>query len=281
MEGVRRADCWLLAGSRVLPGPFSCCLCWPLARCCWPMGWLFGENRVFVCITAWNKAQMHALVGGDLSADAEPSPVSVVSPYQSLGLYGSGAIAISSSFIPPFPISSESIFFLYSFSFSFFSLYVTLSVCVCMCLLFSFSFSFLLLFISFQCLSSSFFLFFLFLSFFSYSQILRVLLLFTLFLPLLLAFLFCLWFSCFIFILYSLSLFLLPLFFFCLICLFPFFIISNLHLPLKFPRFSTSPQPGKFSWKSNGAVGRRMCRKIFSLKSQRVLVATSLLFILP
>jgi hypothetical protein len=63
---------------------------------------------------------MHALVGEDLSVDAEPSPVSVVSPYQSLGLYGSGAIAISSFIL--LSISSRlSLFLFFSLvSFSFF-----------------------------------------------------------------------------------------------------------------------------------------------------------------
>lgn len=66
---------------------------------------------------------MYALVGGDLSADAEPSPVSVVSPYRSLGLYGSGAIAISSFIL--LSISSFSVFYL-SLSLSFFCI---LSLC--------------------------------------------------------------------------------------------------------------------------------------------------------
>ena len=77
-------------------------------------------RRVFVCITAWNKAQMHALVGEDLSVDAEPSPVSVVSPYQSLGLYGSGAIAISSFILLSISSLVYLCFFLSLVSFSFY-----------------------------------------------------------------------------------------------------------------------------------------------------------------
>ena len=61
---------------------------------------------------------MHALVGEDLSVDAEPSPVSVVSPYQSLGLYGSGAIAVSSFIL--LSISSRLSLFLFFSCFFFF-----------------------------------------------------------------------------------------------------------------------------------------------------------------
>jgi hypothetical protein len=86
---------------------------------------------------------MHALVGEDLSVDAEPSPVSVVSPYQSLGLYGSGAIAISSFIL--LSISSRLSLFLFFSSFLFLSFFFVLlfsPFCFLFCLyLFTRSFS--------------------------------------------------------------------------------------------------------------------------------------------